>query len=727
MNPGAVLADPRPTMHRRKPGPSARRCVALCVLLCAALISDVVAQVGAAPAAGVKRALLIGINHYQSVPGLQGSVNDVETMREILTTRWGFAARNITVLTDENATREKMLAALNQLVQESGPEDTVYFHYSGHGSQVQDLNGDETDGLDETIVPQDGRSGNVPDIVDDELDVIFSRLRARSAVIVLDSCHSGTATRAIDIRTRSVPQDTRVDLYRAGVTGITTRGIVPLKRSRFVVMGGAAANEEALDGPVEGNYHGFFTYALSRAFTTAGSSASPREIFAGVTRELGRIQTTFGRTSMPEPQLEAPPGALDLPLFAAPAAVTGALGAEPGPRLAWLSVKPSAAGQVTLINGVLLGAMPGSSWAIYPRGEKQFAAGRALAVATVMQLTGKDARASLANQTGPIEPESRAVALMPAPSAARVAIRILDMPAADRSRIESALKRNIRNLVLVSADQPARFLVDLQGQTVRLLSADGLRVMGRFALSDENSATDMARVASRSARAAELLTLDNPSSQLVVRVRVAGTQAVDTRDIRLVTATGPAQLHSRHQEEARSAQNSLQLDIGVNADAYITIVDVDPEGNTNVLFPNDYQQADFYANGAVRAGERVLIPDSLQTGNRAGFHWDYSPPRGTDTVRVFASTDLATAETIRRRIRSLQQSANQNRGNVQTRGIAERGATEDLGTLRVELAGLATRGITTVADPVAQRPAAHAPASAPADWAATSVTIEVED
>jgi hypothetical protein len=695
----------------------------MCVMLCAGLVGIAAAQAGAAPAAGVKRALLIGINHYQSVPGLQGSVNDVETMREILTTRWGFAAGNIRVLTDEDATREKMLAALNQLVAESGPDDTVYFHYSGHGSQVQDLNGDEDDGLDETIVPQDGRSGNVPDIVDDELDAIFSRLRARSAVIVLDSCHSGTATRAIDIRTRSVPQDTRVDLYRAGVTGITTRGIVPLKRSRFVVMGGAAANEEALDGPVEGNFHGFFTYALSRAFTTAGSSASPREIFAGVTRELGRIQTSFGRTSMPEPQLEAPPGALDLPLFAAaaavsaPASATGAVGAEPGPRLAWLSVAPFAAGQVTLINGVLLGATPGSSWAIYPRGERRFAAGHALAVATVTQLAGKDARASLANQTGAIAPESRAVALMPAPIASRVAIRILEMPAAERSRIESALRRSIRNLALVSADQPARFLVDLQGHTVRLLSADGLRVMGRFALDDDNSAADMARVASRSARAAELLTLDNPSSQLVVTVRVAGAQDVGTRDIRLVTATGPAQLHSRRPQEARSAQNSLQLDLSVNADAYITIVDVDPEGNTNVLFPNDYQQPGFYANGAVRAGERVLIPDSLQTGNRAGFHWDYSPPRGTDTVRVFASTDLATAETIRRRIRSLQASANPNRGGVQTRGIPE-----DLGALRVELTGLATRGIATVADPVA-----HGAAAVPADWAATTVTIEVAD
>ncbi len=721
MNPGRLHVDSIRAMRVRNTRHSLQRYAAMCVLLYVGLIGVAGAQVGAAPAAGVKRALLIGINHYKAVPGLQGSVNDVETMREILTTRWGFAAGNIKMLTDEGATREKMLAALNQLVQESGPDDTVYFHYSGHGSQVQDLNGDEDDGLDETIVPQDGRSGNVPDIVDDELDAIFSRLRARSVVIVLDSCHSGTATRAIDIRARSVPQDMRIDLYRAGVTGITTRGIVPLRSSRFVVMGGAAANEEALDGPVDGNFHGFFTYALSRAFTTAGSSASPREVFAAVTRELGRIQTSFGRTSMPEPQLEAPPEALDLPLFAAlasaPASAAGAVSAEPGPRLAWLSVAPSAAGQVTLINGVLLGATPGSSWAIYRRGERQFAPGQALAVATVTQLAGKDARASLTNQTGAIEAESRAVALMPAPSVSRVAIHILEMPAADRSRIESTLRRNIKNLVLVAADQPARFLVDLQGQTVRLLSADGLRVMGRFVLGDDKSATDLARVASRSAKAAELLTLDNPSSQLVVSVRVAGAQPVDTRDIRLVTATGPAQLHSRHQEEARSAQNSLQLDIGVNADAYITIVDVDPEGSMNVLFPNDYQQRDFYPNGAVRAGERVLIPDSLQTGNRAGFHWDYSPPRGTDTVRVFASTDLATAETIRRRIRSLQQLANQSRGNVQTRGIPE-----DLGTLRGELAGLATRGITTVADP-----AAHDPAAAPADWAATSVTIEVAD
>ena len=242
---------------------------------------------------------------------------------------------------------------------------------------------------------------------------------------------------------------------------------------------------------------------------------------------------------MPEPRLQAPPEALDQPLFAQSAASGGAARPAQNPRLAWLDVKPSAAGQVILINGLLLGAAPGSTWAIYPRGETRFVAGQALGVATVTQLAGNDALASLTNQRGQITLESRAVALMPAPSSAGIAIRILNVPENQRRRIEDILKRSIKDLVLVGPGQPARFLVDVQGQTVRLLTADGLRVVGSFAADDERSAADVVRAASRSAKAAELLTLDNPSSQLVVYAHVTRSQPPATRDIRLVSETGP--------------------------------------------------------------------------------------------------------------------------------------------------------------------------------------------
>jgi hypothetical protein len=75
---------------------------------------------------GVKRALLIGINKYQAVPKLQGSINDIETMRQILLTRWGFPERHIAVVADEAATRAGILAALEQLVKETGSQDTVF-------------------------------------------------------------------------------------------------------------------------------------------------------------------------------------------------------------------------------------------------------------------------------------------------------------------------------------------------------------------------------------------------------------------------------------------------------------------------------------------------------------------------------------------------------------------------------------------------------------------------
>ena len=470
---------------------------------------------------GVKRALLIGINKYKAVPKLQGSLNDIETMRQLLMTRWGFIDKHITVVIDEDATRAGMLAALDQLVKAAGPNDTVYVHYSGHGSQVEDLNDDEPDDhLDETLVPQDGRSGGVRDITDDELDAVFARLRAKQAFIVLDSCHSGTATRSLDIRTRSIPPDTRIDIYRkAEEDKPKTRAIVPVVTSRYVVMTGAASHQEALDGPVDGRYHGFFTYALAKSLSTTAISASPREVFAGVERELKRIQTHFGRSSMPEPQLEAPPDLMEKALLAGSRSAT-----SPTTRLPWLEVHAREGDHVLLINGPLLGAVPGSVWSIYPAGEAQFAPGRALAVATVTHITAKDANAKLQSGGAKLPSGARATLLLPAPTGERIPIRLLDVPEERRKAIEETIRSNVKDAELVGAAKPARFLVDVQGQSLRLLTADGLQVVAAFGL-DESWGSGLAMVVSRSTHASELLTLDNPSSQLQVAVRVANTGA----------------------------------------------------------------------------------------------------------------------------------------------------------------------------------------------------------
>jgi hypothetical protein len=508
-----------------------------------------------------------------------------------------------------------------------------------------------------------------------------------------------------------------------------------------------------LDGPVEGRFHGFFTYALSKSLSSSSADASPSEILRGVERELKRIQNHFGRTSMPEPQLEAPPELLDKALLASRPGAHGVAG--PSSRVAWLSVKTGEPGILTFINGPLLGATPGSLWGVYPPGETKFTPGHALAVATVVQTTGKDALAKVHAAGVAIPNGARAIALMPAPRSEKIAVHILPGPHEKRKQVEETLAKHVPSVELVSSERSPRFLIDVQSTTIRVLTADGLQVIGSFS-SDFDWAAPFALIMSRSTHVSELLTLDNPSSQLKVDVRIANVAPAlptTTRGVAVVAGdVKPGRYTIRHADQPRNASNSLQLEVRVNADAYVTIVDVDSEGGINVLFPNDHQRQGFYPEGRMTAGEAVLIPDSIEAGNRAGFYWDYSPPKGTDTVRVFSSTDLETAQLIRQRIHTLQAASAQAQRSLSTRAVSG-----EIGKLRDGLAQISARGIVAVYDtqshipteqsgpasdlvpsaltptypnvnPTAAAPLSGPPASAtPADWSATSVTILVSD
>jgi hypothetical protein len=350
--------------------------------------------------AGEKRALLIGINDYaaESIPDLYGAINDIEAMRQILITRYGFSNEHITMISNEGATREGILAALEQLVESSGKDDLIYIHYSGHGSQVEDRNGDEKDdNMDETLVPQDSRtSDEVRDITDDELAQILARLESRYTLIVLDSCHSGTATRDVFLRTRSIPADNRVSLYPS----MGTRSIVPVIGERHVLMTGAASHENALDGPVdETSHYGLFTYALSTTLSSAPLESSPEDIFHGISKVFQRLQTRFGGIRMPDPQLEAPQTLLGIPLFSQfsqslPGGDTSNNEKSVSDR-AFLEVEYLGDGQVNLVNAVRLNAKIGSYWAVYPPGETDFLPAQFIAKAVVEEVKGNDAMATL--------------------------------------------------------------------------------------------------------------------------------------------------------------------------------------------------------------------------------------------------------------------------------------------------------------------------------------------
>ncbi|XP_042061994.1 metacaspase-1-like isoform X2 [Salvia splendens] len=147
---------------------------------------------------GRKRALLCGITYKGHRQSLRGSVNDIMSMKRLLLQKFRFPLSSILVLTEEEEdyrrvpTKRNIRRALGWLVEGSRAGDSLVFHYSGHGSQVRDRDGDEVDGYDESLMPVDYETEGR--ILDDELNAIIVRPLPRGATLhaIVDTCSSGT-------------------------------------------------------------------------------------------------------------------------------------------------------------------------------------------------------------------------------------------------------------------------------------------------------------------------------------------------------------------------------------------------------------------------------------------------------------------------------------------------------------------------------------------------------
>ncbi|KII89041.1 hypothetical protein PLICRDRAFT_124266 [Plicaturopsis crispa FD-325 SS-3] len=148
---------------------------------------------------GKKKALCIGINYFGQSAELKGCINDARNIQRFLITQFGYRDEDIVMLTDDSTnqrqipTRENILMAMQWLVRGAQPNDSLFFHYSGHGGQTKDIDGDEDDGYDEVIYPLDFEANG--HIVDDMMHDIMVRPLPPGCRLtaIYDSCHSGTA------------------------------------------------------------------------------------------------------------------------------------------------------------------------------------------------------------------------------------------------------------------------------------------------------------------------------------------------------------------------------------------------------------------------------------------------------------------------------------------------------------------------------------------------------
>ncbi|KAH8594712.1 caspase domain-containing protein [Bisporella sp. PMI_857] len=147
---------------------------------------------------GKRKALLIGINYFGQQGELRGCINDTKNVSSFLMERYNYRSEDMIILTDDQQnpqlqpTKQNILRAMSWLVANAQPDDALFLHYSGHGGQTEDLDGDEEDGTDEVIYPVDFKQAG--HIVDDQIhQIVVNPLQAGVRLTaIFDSCHSGS-------------------------------------------------------------------------------------------------------------------------------------------------------------------------------------------------------------------------------------------------------------------------------------------------------------------------------------------------------------------------------------------------------------------------------------------------------------------------------------------------------------------------------------------------------
>jgi hypothetical protein len=253
----------------------------------------------------MNKALLIGINRYK-IPGadLRGCVNDVNNLKAALLKHFSFQEKNIKILTDLKATKKAMQDGITGLVKGAKRGDVLLFHYSGHGSNVPDDNGDEADSRDEILCPTD-LDWKDP-MTDDWLRTAFDKVPAEvNLTVIMDCCHSGTNTRVLvspdaPIIERFLPCP--LDLL-AVESGRRLTGEVKGKRATLekrakrkkdvidvsipeILITGCRDTQTSADAHIGGSYNGALTYSLVAAMEEKSGKLTYGELHSRTLRLL---------------------------------------------------------------------------------------------------------------------------------------------------------------------------------------------------------------------------------------------------------------------------------------------------------------------------------------------------------------------------------------------------------------------------------------------------------
>ncbi len=597
--------------------------------------------------APTKWALVVGISDYinfgDEIGGdLPGAANDARAMADVLIHRYGFQPDHVKLILDREATRDRFRTEFTQwLPSVVKPGDEVVFFYAGHGSQAWDLDGDEPDGLDETICPTDVLRGSTKnDILDDEMGRWLRGISTDNIVVIWDKCHAESSTRSATpfAHPRALARDVETDVPRpteaakgAAVAEEKASGetVSDAPPATVLEIAAAQANQVAMGAafPTEHGpkYGGAFTTNFVQNLWNAPEGATYAEVFKKTRQDLRREHFTQVPTIDSIPQMNRP-------LFAfagasapvAPAAATAAAGTAAGAGTsadAGAGPEPGTAAApgtgVPQTGFVPVLDMPAPDTAVLGGGSMADMTDRSLymagtALLRVDDVAAERARASVVSRDTRgltvVTGDSLAVGSRARLVAYRYPDRILrvsiaDLPTTARDTLRQALMANPGLALLSGGDAVSEYIVRPRGDSYVVLNLDGFPRDSVPAPDAVAGARNLVPLLRREFEAYQLARLENPASPFAVQFEFANGR----NDFRLGEA--------------------VKFRIRSERAGYLTLVDVEPDGKVVVLYPNQLDQ-----DNRIQAGQEVVWPTPAM---RAVVQTE--PPTGRGIVRAFVT------------------------------------------------------------------------------------------
>ena len=557
-----------------------------------------------------KWAVVVGISDYihfgDEIGGdLPGAANDARAVADVLVNKYGFAPDNVKLILDHTATRQRIRTEMTEwLPSVARPGDLIWFYFAGHGSQAWDLDGDEADGLDETVCPADvTRTSTDMDILDDEVARWLAQLPTGNVIVVWDKCHARSSTRAVTpfARPRSLARSVEDDLEKpAGATEGQAADAVEDGGglgAGVLEIAAAQADEVAIDAAFadrdggETTFGGAFTTPFVRNLWNASDGTTYQQIFDETRNAMKRNR--FRQ----EPAIEDK-SLKDRPLFWVEAdEAADAADAPTAPVTGAVRILEIPAGDRVVLAGGFNADMTVRS--IYTAGE---------AVLEVTDVGPDRAEARLAGTGAPGDGATPASELAVGSEARLVAYRypdavlrvtVSDLPEPVQNELRSEL-RSVPSLQPVR--DPTAFshlLVRPRNDHYVVLTLEGFP-------RDSVSATDVGALAEllrREFGQFQLTELENPGQPFEV-------------DFAFGDDGGELALG-----------DPVSFRVTSERDGYLTIVDLAPDGTVNVIFPNDY-----VTENRVRAGQPTEFPSPDMN-----LQFTAIEPAGRGVVRAFVT------------------------------------------------------------------------------------------